>query len=165
MVGLILKFEGRLRNIVKELLIDIDISNLEFDISHWESYGDDIDDSQFDFNNMEDIPSELIRNKLLIEDHYICPEFMELFIGKFGSAKKEIYYYKDFMESDYEISIISYDYRNVEIISKDESLLKKMKDNFLRLNLDNKRIKELDDIALDSVLQAWRSETMKSIED
>lgn len=155
MEGLILRFNGRTRNIIRELLNGVDILELEFDISHWESFGDDLDGSEFDFNNIEKIPSDLIKNKVFIEDHLVHPEFMEFYIRKNGTKSKKIYFYKDFLESDYLVSIINCDYRNVEIFSKDEAILERVKNNFSTLDLDNKRIRELDNISLNAVLQAW----------
>lgn len=155
MKALILRFEKRVENIVKDLLGGIDYSELEFDISHWESFGDDLDGSEFDFNIMEEIPSEIIKRKVFVENNRINPEFMELYIRRTGSTSKQIYYYKDFLDSEYLISIINCDYRNIEIFSKDEMLLQKIKDNFLKLNLDNKHIKEIEDIGPMAVLQAW----------
>lgn len=155
MKALILRFENRVDNIVKELLNGIDYSGLEFDISHWESYGDDIEGSEYDFNYMDNIPSEIIKRKIIMENNRVNPEFMELFIRKIGTMPKKIYYYKDFLESDYLISIINCDHRNIEIFSKYETLLEKMKDNFLRLNLENKYIKEIEHINPMAVLQAW----------
>ena len=96
-----------------------------------------------------------IKRKIIMENNRVNPEFMELFIRKIGTMPKKIYYYKDFLESDYLISIINCDHRNIEIFSKYETLLEKMKDNFLRLNLENKYIKEIEHINPMAVLQAW----------
>ena len=48
MKGLVIKFVGRTKNIIKSLLKDIDLDNFEFDLKHWESYGDDIENSEID---------------------------------------------------------------------------------------------------------------------
>ena len=69
MNGLILKCTGITKNIIKELLKDIDILDLEFDIQYWESYGDDMEGANFDFNNTSEISSEIIKNKLFIENN------------------------------------------------------------------------------------------------
>lgn len=156
MKSLVIKFVGRTKNIVKDLLVDITFDDFEFDINHWESYGDDIDGSDNDFNVMDDISSNMILRKVFTEDNYVCPEFMELLIRNKGTKRTAVKTYKDFIDSDYVISIINYDYRNIEIISKDDRIINKIKDNFSSINVSDKKIIEVNDISFDVELKAWR---------
>lgn len=156
MKGIILKFTGTTKNIIKELLKDIDILGLEFDIQHWESYGDDMEGSNLDFNNTREISSEIIKNKLFIENNTLYPEFIELFARKENDSKKEIFNYKDFLESKYVFSIINYDYRNIEVCSKIPEILESIKIIFLNSDLKDKKIIELDHIPEDATLKSWR---------
>lgn len=156
MKSLVIKFVGRTKNIVKDLLVDIKLDDFEFDINHWESYGDDIDGSDNDFNVMDDISSNMILRKVFTEDNYVCPEFMELLIRNKGTKRTAIKTYKDFIDSDYVISIINYDYRNIEIICKDDRIINKIKDNFSSINVSDKKIIEVNDISFDAELKAWR---------
>ena len=156
MNGLILKCTGITKNIIKELLKDIDILDLEFDIQYWESYGDDMEGANFDFNNTSEISSEIIKNKLFIENNTLYPEFMELFARKENDSKTEIFNYKDFLESKYIFSIVNYDYRNIEVCSKIPEILESIKKNFLNSDLKDKKIIELDHIPEDATLKSWR---------
>lgn len=155
MIGLIMRFEGRTKNIIKELLNDFKYDEYEFDISHWESFGDDVSTPKCDFNEMDVISSVLIKNKIFAENNKINPEFMEFYVRKIGTKSKNVYYYKDFLESDYFLSIINCDYRNIEVFSKDSKLLEKIKKNYLLLDLNNKTIKEIQQINPNAILQAW----------
>lgn len=163
MVGATIKFDNWSPNIFKVLFKDIDVSNWYFSIMYWESYGKNT--VKIDLNEFENISSEIIKKELIIQDSQVFPEFMELYISFCKSKRCEIKTYNDFIKSNYSISLIIIDHRNIEICCKDENVLKKMISNFKESSLENKRINELYFIQLDSILKSYRSKSDKSIYD
>ncbi len=153
--ALILRFENRVKNVIRSLFEGIDLLSFEIDITHWESFSDDVTMEDCDFNTMDIIPSQLSLRKIFIEDNRINPEFVELHIRKLGSKPYVINNYKDFLSSDYIISIVNCDYRNIEVFSKDSSILEVIKNNFMKLNVGNKRVKEIDYVPNAALISAW----------
>lgn len=160
MEGLVLKFDGWSKNIFKILFKNIDYSQWELDIKYWESYGKST--IIIDLNNIDYISSDFAKEELFTKNNEIFPEFIDLYIG-FNNSKSSIKTYKDFVNSNYFLSVIIIDHRNIEICSKNEKLLNMIKDNFMLSELNNKRIKELVNIPLNSVLSSWRSKSEKGI--
>ena len=162
MVGVILKFDNWSKNIFKVLFKDIDISLWDFNIKYWESYGKSTMIN--DYNNLDCIDSEIAKKELIYDNSEVYPEFLELFISK-GDEKNNIKYYVDFIKSNCLLSLVIIDHRNIEICCKDEQLLKKIINNFMESNLENKRVNMLENIRLDAVISAFRSKKEINIYD
>lgn len=156
MVGVILKFDNWSKNIFKVLFKDIDISSWNLNIKYWESYGNST--MTCDYNDLYYIDSDRAKKELIYDDSEIYPEFLELFIGKKNEKIYNLKYYNDFIKSDYFLSLIIIDHRNIEICCKDVQLLKKIIKNFKKSILENKKIIVLDKIRLDAVISAYRSD-------
>lgn len=163
MVGAILKFDNWSKNIFKVLFNDIDISLWNFDIKYWESYGKSTMIN--DFNNLEYIDSEIAKKELIYDDCEVYPEFLELFISRSSEKTYDLKFYGDFIKSDYFISLVIIDHRNIEICCKDIQVLEKIIKNFKESNLENIRVNVLENIRLDAVILAFRSKKEISIYD
>lgn len=163
MVGAILKFDNWSKNIFKVLFNDIDISLWNFDIKYWESYGRSTMIN--DFNNLEYIDSEIAKKELIYDDCEVYPEFLELFISRSSEKTYDLKIYDDFIKSDYFISLVIIDHRNIEICCKDIQILEKIIKNFKESKLENKRVNVLESIRLDAVILAFRSKKEISIYD
>lgn len=158
MKGLILKFKGHVKNILSELLKEIDNKNLYFYLNYWESYFDDIDESEYDFNTLKDISSDMIKEKIFDDTLKVSPEFMELFVyDKISNTYNTISTYEDFLKSDCILSIVSYDYNNIEICSKYDNILLSIMNNIKRLELEDTKIVILKNIHPKASLKAWKS--------
>lgn len=163
MVGVILKFDNWSKNIFKILFNDIDISLWNFDIKYWESYGEST--MTKDYNNLDHIDSEDAKKELIYNECEVYPEFLELFISEFSTKKCDLKYYDDFIKSDYFMSLVIIDHRNIEICCKDIQVLEKIIKNFKESNLENKRVNVLEKIRLDAVISAFRLKSEINIYD
>lgn len=163
MVGAILKFDNWSKNIFKVLFNDIDISLWNFDIKYWESYGKSTMIN--DFNNLEYIDSEIAKKELIYDDCEVYPEFSKLFISRSSEKTHDLKFYGDFIKSDYFISLVIIDHRNIEICCKDIQVLEKIIKKFKESNLENKRVNVLENIRLDAVILAFRSKKEINIYD
>lgn len=163
MLGIVLHFNGRVKNIISLLLKNIDLTSKDIDLQYWESY--DNNTCKLDFNDNKNISSEIIMNNLIKEDNEVYPEFVELFIREKTNPKKQISDYKSFTVSSYDLSMIIIDYRNIEICSKNENYLLQIIDNFENSDLENKRISRLEKINTKAVMNAWRSKEDINIYD
>ncbi|MDD3127217.1 MAG: DUF2691 family protein [Candidatus Izemoplasmatales bacterium] len=163
MKGLTLRHGKWSRNIFRIIFKDIDYSQWALDVFFWESYGNTT--MRVDFNEMEEIPSELAKQELLEKDNEIYPEFMKVLIRSCDSIKAEIKTYEEFLLSPYFLSIIIIDHRIIEICGKDEDILVQIRDNFMNSNLENVRIHELINIPLSAVLDPWRQRDETNIYD
>ena len=79
--------------------------------------------------------------------------------------KCDLKYYDDFIKSDYFMSLVIIDHRNIEICCKDIQVLEKIIKNFKESNLENKRINVLEKIRLDAVISAFRLKSEINIYD
>ena len=138
MVGAVLKFTGDLPNIINSLLKIFDFEQKCIDIKYWESYGDN---GTLDFNEFDNLSSIQIVNELINEENEIYPEFAEIFIRNKSSLKADIETYNDFINSEYDLSLIIIDRRNIEICSKKHEYLNEIIEKFSECNLENKKIK------------------------
>ena len=90
MVGMIIKFEDLSENILKKFFEKIFISNIDFLVKYWESYGDD-------FENMEFISSYDFKEKVL-KSEKCFPEFCELLVRDYNKKDEEVNYYSEFLD-------------------------------------------------------------------
>lgn len=155
MKGLMIKFKGETKNIIKDLLRGIDLSNYSIDLGHWDAY-DDTMDFEIDFNDLGLIKSEKIVNAIFSENSTIRPEFMQLFIKDRGKTSSKVLTYEDFLNSNYQLIMTSTDYSNMIVVSKSALLLETIKNNFIQLEVKEKIVKELININLKGSLDAWR---------
>lgn len=155
MVGVILKFDNWSKNIFKVLFKNIDISSWNFNIKYWESYGNSTMTN--DYNDLDYIDSESAKKELIYDNSEVYPEFLELFISKTNENIYNLKSYNDFIKSNYFLSLVIIDHRNIEICCKDVQLLKKIIENFKKSILENKKIIVLDKIRLDAVISAYRT--------
>lgn len=160
MVGVVLKFTGDLRNSIKTLFNSFDFNEKCIDIKYWESYGDS---SDLDFNEFATLSNCQILEELIIKENEIYPEFAEIFIRNKSALKTNIETYNDFIVSEYELSLVIIDRRNIEICSKKTEYLDIIIENFSKCNLENKKIKLLDTINLDAKIKCWRHKNDLSI--
>lgn len=79
--------------------------------------------------------------------------------------KCDLKYYDDFIKSDYFMSLVIIDHRNIEICRKDIQVLEKIIKNFKESNLENKRVNVLEKIRLDAVISAFRLKNEINIYD
>ena len=155
MVGVILKFDNWSKNIFKVLFKNIDISSWNLNIKYWESYGNSTMTN--DYNDLDYIDSESAKKELIYDNSEVYPEFLELFIGKTNENIYNLKSYNDFVKSNYFLSLVIIDHRNIEICCKDVQLLEKIIENFKKSTLENKKIIVLDKIRLDAVISAYRT--------
>ena len=155
MVGVILKFDNWSKNIFKVLFKNIDISSWNLNIKYWESYGNSTMTN--DYNDLDNIDSESAKKELIYDNSEVYPEFLELFIGKTNENIYNLKSYNDFIKSNYFLSLVIIDHRNIEICCKDVQLLEKIIENFKKSTLKNKKIIVLDKIRLDAVISAYRT--------
>lgn len=155
MVGVILKFDNWSKNIFKVLFKNIDISSWNLNIKYWESYGNSTMTN--DYNDLDYIDSENAKKELIYDNSEVYPEFLELFIGKTNENIYNLKSYNDFIKSNYFLSLVIIDHRNIEICCKDVQLLEKIIENFKKSILENKKIIVLDKIRLDAVISAYRT--------
>lgn len=163
MVGTILKFDNWSKNIFKVLFKDIDISSWNLNINHWESYGDST--MTDDYNDLDYIDSEKAKKELINDNSEVYPEFLELFISKTNENVYNLKSYNDFNKSNYFLSLVIIDHRNIEICCKDAKILEKIIENFKKSTLENKKIIVLEKIRLDAVISAYRSSKEINIYD
>ena len=102
---------------------------------------------------------------LINEENEIYPEFAEIFIRNKSSLKADIETYNDFINSEYDLSLIIIDRRNIEICSKKHEYLNEIIEKFSECNLENKKIKLLENINLNAKLKCWRQKTDINIYD
>ncbi len=163
MVGAVLKFDNWSKNIFKVLFKDIDISSWNLNIKYWESYGNATMTN--DYNDLDYIDSESAKKELIYDNSEVYPEFLELFISKENEKIYNLKSYNDFIKSNYFLSVVIIDHRNVEICCKDVQLLEKIIENFKKSILENKKIIVLEKIRLDAVISAYRSNKEINIYD
>ena len=163
MLGAVLTYKGRDKNIIKTLLSGIETKNLHFNLVYWESYGKC--NSDYDFNSEVKVNSEIIKKELFKDKTEIYPEFIELFIGYEQNYFFEPVFYKDFIESNYILSLVIIDRIHIEICCKEENILKKILENFGNTNLENKKIDILENIRLDASITSYRSKKEINIYD
>ena len=163
MIGTILKFDNWSKNIFKVLFKDIDISSWNLNINYWESYGDST--MTDDYNDLDYINSEKAKKELINDNNEVYPEFLELFISKTNENVYNIKSYNDFNKSNYFLSLVIIDHRNIEICCKDAKILEKIIENFKKSTLENKKIIVLEKIRLDAVISAYRSSKEINIYD
>ncbi|QWB99713.1 DUF2691 family protein [Mycoplasmatota bacterium] len=157
MDGIVMKFDSWATNIFKILFNDIDYSNWNIEIIYWESYTNN--DSDLDKSD------HFIKNHVFRIKNENIPEFAKILFSYKKVKRSTIETYEDFIESNWFMSMIIIDHRNIEICCKDKDLLKQIKKNFILSTLKNKRVTELSNIPLDAKLKAWRSIKEKSIYD
>jgi len=162
-VGAILKFDKWSKNIFRVIFKNIDISLWNFNIMFWESYGNNTLSS--DFNGLDNIDSNLAKQELVYYNSEVYPEFLELFLSRGNTIINPIKTYDDFIDSNYFMSIVIIDHRNIEICCKDMEVLKKIIINFSESGLENKRINILKKIKSDAIISAYRSRNDKNIYD
>ena len=163
MVGTLLKFDNWSENIFRVLFKDIDISLWNFNINYWESYGDSTMTN--DYNDLDYIDSENAKKELIYDNNEVYPEFLELFISKTNENICNLKSYNDFIKSDYFLSLVIIDHRNIEICCKDTKLLENIIENFKKSTLENKKVIVLEKIRLDAVISAYRSSKEINIYD
>ena len=163
MVGTLLKFDNWSENIFRVLFKDIDISSWNLNIKYWESYGKST--MTKDYNDLDYIDSESAKKELIYDNSEVYPEFLELFISKTNENIYNLKSYNDFIKSDYFLSLVIIDHRNIEICCKDAQLLEKIIENFKKSTLENKKIIVLEKIRLDAVISAYRSRKEINIYD
>lgn len=163
MVGAVLQYKGWSKNIFKVLFSGIDVSIWEFDVKYWESYGEN--SLRYDFNELDVIESELIKQELINKNSVVYPEFLEMFISNKAYYKETIKKYEDFIKSQYFISLIIIDHRNIEICCKDSIIMNQILSNFEKSELTDIKIDRLETIHQSSVLSAYRSKNEKGICD
>ncbi len=163
MVGATLKFDNWSKNIFKVLFKDIDISSWNFNINFWESYGKTTMIN--DYNELDYIDPTLAKKELIYDNCEVYPEFLELFLNTIKENTENITTYKDFIDSNYFMSLVIIDHRNLEICCKDSAILSKVISNFKESNLENKRVVILDSIQSEAVICPYRSKNDKSIYD
>jgi len=120
------------------------------------------------FSKLEDISSEQAKVRILEVDQMKCAiEFLELNIRPDFGKKSEIESYSDFISSDYVISVIITDHRNVEICCKNPEWLSFILENAYEYGEKNKNITItlLQNINPKSKLRAWRVKGDISIYD
>lgn len=154
MVGVLFKFTGFVKNILRELLKGIDLSSKWIDIQYWESYENSPDKK--DLNDYESLSEEEILDGIT-KDCEICPEFAEVFVRDRSKARSEITDYASFLKSGYDISLVFIDRRNIEICCKSSEYLEQMIQNFNKLDAGEKKVIPLKTIRKDAMLKAWRS--------
>ena len=155
MVGTLLKFDNWSENIFRVLFKDIDISSWNLYIKYWESYGKST--MSKDYNDLDYIDSESAKKELIYDNNEVYPEFLELFISKTNENVYNLKSYDDFIKSNYFLSLVIIDHRNIEICCKDAKLLGKIIENFRKSTLESKKIIVLEKIRLDAVISAYRS--------
>lgn len=156
MVGLIVKSKCNDGNILKKLLKNINFDDYDFDISYIESYESNMPDKWIYLSELENITSELAKNRVLnVNDISAAPEFLELFIRQKGANKEDINNYGDFMKSNYVMSIIIIDHRNIEICCKFENWLSIINDNIASIE-NIKNIQNLEKIKSEAILSCFR---------
>lgn len=155
MVGTLLKFDNWSENIFRVLFKDIDISSWNLYIKYWESYGKST--MTKDYNDLDYIDSESAKKELIYDNNEVYPEFLELFISKTNENVYNLKSYDDFNKSNYFLSLVIIDHRNIEICCKDAKLLEKIIENFKKSTLESKKIIVLEKIRLDAVISAYRS--------
>lgn len=163
MVGTLLKFDNWSENIFRVIFKDIDISSWNLNIKYWESYGDST--MPKDYNDLDYIDSESAKKELIYDNSEVYPEFLELFISKTNENIYNIKSYNDFIKSNYFLSLVIIDHRNIEICCKDVKLLEKIIENFKKSILENKKIIVLDKIRSDAIISAYRSSKEINIYD
>lgn len=163
MKGAVLIYEGRIKNIIKTLFNGIDIKDYFFNLSYWESY--EYSNANYDFNAEENVSSDIFKNELFKEELEIYPEFLELFVSKKECDYNEPLLYKNFIDSDYFLSIIIIDRIDIEICCKEENILKQMIENFNGIPLEDKKVMILDNIRMDASLSAYRCNNEINIYD
>lgn len=155
MVGMIIRFEGWSENIFKELFSDVDCTNVDFLVRYWESYGDEFED--MDFVSSYDFKEKILKS----EKCY--PEFCEILVRNHDKQDKVVKYYLEFLNSDYFLSIIVIDHRNIEICFKKNKLVSRICQNLTEMKLKGKNIFELSEIDLTANLSSWRPKKEKGI--
>ena len=163
MVGTLLKFDNWSENIFRVLFKDIDISSWNLNIKYWESYGKST--MTKDYNDLDYIDSESAKKELIYDNSEVYPEFLELFISKTNENICNLKSYNDFIKSDYFLSLVIIDHRNIEICCKDTKLLENIIENFKKSTLENKKVIVLEKIRLDAVISAYRSSKEINIYD
>ena len=163
MVGTLLKFDNWSKNIFRVIFKDIDISSWNLNIKYWESYGNST--MTKDYNDLDYIDSESAKKELIYDNSEVYPEFLELFISKTNENIYNLKTYNDFIKSNYFLSLVIIDHRNIEICCKDAQLLEKIIENFKKSTLESKKIIVLEKIRLDAVISAYRSSKEINIYD
>ena len=146
-----------LPNIINSLFKTFDFKHKSIDIKYWESYGDKC---KLDFNEFDNLSNDQTIKELANEENEIYP-----FIRSKTSLKEVVETYNDFINSEYDLSLVIIDRRNIEICSKSQEYLNDIVKNFSECNLENKKIKLLDNINLDAKLKCWCQKTDINIYD
>lgn len=168
MIGVLICINDFDSNILRKLFKGIDFSNYIFDTDYIESYETDMPDDWVYFSQLEDISSEQAKVRILEVDQMKCAiEFLELNIRPCFGKKYEIELYSDFISSDYVISVIITDHRNVEICCKKPEWLSFILKNAYDYGGKNRiiTITPLLNINPKSKLRAWRVKGDISIYD
>lgn len=150
MKGLIINtYEGQLN--CQDLISFLNQPEYIFNVSLWdittynegESYPEDIE-----------FTSDMAK-KFIFEDKNVIIIALSLFVSKQKEYSMEIETYEDFLRSEYIVSIHILDCYKFAIFSKDESILQRIKENFIKKDLENKTLKEIDFIPLDTEMSAY----------
>lgn len=166
MKGLKISVYSQYNNILKSILKDIDFDNFIFDTGMYESYEVNMPDNWIYLSDLETIPSHLIKKRVLEdEDRIIRPEFLELYIRPAAYKYFDVNSYEDFINSDYQMIILVIDARNIEIVTKNQSWLKKIVDNIDSMILDNidLNFKLINEIKPSALLKCYRDRNEKGI--
>ncbi len=161
MKGLIFRFEENNSNILKKLFKNIDFNNYDFDIDFFESYEDLFSDMPEDWDflsDLEEISSTQAKHRILqVDDITAAPEFLELYIRSSNSKRLNISKYNEFLLSDYIMSVLVIDHRNIEICCKNDSWLSVICNNIKELfkYIEIIKVKYLYDIPLEARIRIW----------
>lgn len=166
MVGLLVRVIEKDSNILKKLLKGIDFDKFDFDITYFESYESNMPDKWDYLSELENITSEQAKNRVLnVNEISAAPEFLELLIRPITSDKKDIDTYDDFLQSDYVMSIIIIDHRNIEICCKFDKWLLMICDSITSISnlVRFKSIHRLYKIKNEALLSCFRPKGSISI--
>lgn len=163
MKAIVLKFIDTVDNTIKMLLEGIDFSDKVVDIQHWESYGERT--CPHDMNNCDGLSAREITQQLIVESNTIYPEFVELYVRYEKDNPQKIDNYGEFEKSRYLLSLVVFDYRNIEICCHDQGTLVTISSNFLKSDLKDKKIQTVDHIDSDVSMHCWRQRNDKSMID
>ncbi len=168
MVGLRICFNGTDTNILKKLLRGIDFNKYDFDINYFESYELNMPEDWDYLSDVDEITSEQAKNRILkVDEKCAAPEFLELFVRPKNTNRRDVVTYQEFLYSNYVMSIIIIDHRNIEICCKNENWLSKIYNNitFLKGVVDFQTVIMIEKITNEAILKCFRPKGTINIYD
>ncbi|MDE5856055.1 MAG: DUF2691 family protein [Anaeroplasmataceae bacterium] len=155
MKGLLLKCESNPAQVLSEMLSFLNNEEYSFNLV----FVDLTADKEDEFFDVESFTSDMAKKMIF---HPSLKRFiiaLDLFVSKKQNYFDDVETFRDFLNSDYFLSLHIIDCSRIAIFCKNQSILAKIKLTFLQYSLENMSIKEIETVPLNTEMASYARNT------